>query len=310
MHSTICLTSSRTLLVPLLAVALTAAATAQTNLAVNGTASQSSTGYGGLASRANDGNTNPLWNGGSISHTDNLVNSWWEVDLGGTFPIAEVRLYNRGDCCGSRLSNFRVSVFDGPTEVFGQDYFTGTGSVAKGGVHSAFPLGGAVGDRVRVGFNGFNNLGNGFLHLAEVEVYDGSVGMRFCRPAVVNSTGASGEMGARGSALVSSNDVTLSATRLPMNSFGFFLTSLTPGNAQQPGGSQGTLCLGGSIGRYVAAGQIQNSGSAGSFDLVVDLTRRRRPPASSPWRPARTGTSSAGTATPSRVLRPPTSRTG
>ena len=39
-----------------------------------------------------------------------------------------------------------------------------------------------------------------------------------------------------------------------------------------PGGSQGNLCLGGAIGRYVGPGQIKSSGSAGAFSLALDMT--------------------------------------
>ncbi|MFO7900512.1 MAG: PKD domain-containing protein [Planctomycetota bacterium] len=65
------------------------------------------------------------------------------------------------------LSNFRVSVFDGPTEVFGQNY----GAVANGGSVSIELPHGTVGDRVRVQLNGKNWDGRGFLPLAEVQVF-------------------------------------------------------------------------------------------------------------------------------------------
>ena len=38
----------------------------------------------------------------------------------------------------------------------------------------------------------------------------------------------------------------------------------------QPPGSQGTLCLGGAVGRY--AKQVANTGTAGVLVLVLDLT--------------------------------------
>jgi hypothetical protein len=76
---------------------------------------------------------------------------------------------------------------------------------------------------------------------------------------------------------VASNDVTLTAEDLPLNAFGFFLASRTQGFIQNPAGSQGNLCLGGSIGRYVGPGQIQNSGGAGSISLVLDLAQTPTP---------------------------------
>ena len=92
-----------------------------------------------------------------------------------------------------------------------------------------------------------------------------------------NSTGNVADLAGVGSNLVASNDVRLIATSMPLNAFGFFLTSRTAGSVANPGGSQGVLCLGGSIGRYVGPGQIQNSGAAGSIALQIDLTSMPQP---------------------------------
>jgi hypothetical protein len=92
-----------------------------------------------------------------------------------------------------------------------------------------------------------------------------------------NSTGAVADLSGMGSNLVASNDVLLTATSMPLNSFGYFVTSLTPGMVPNPAGSQGVLCLGGSIGRYVGPGQIMNSGGAGSIALQLDLTNTPQP---------------------------------
>jgi hypothetical protein len=103
-----------------------------------------------------------------------------------------------------------------------------------------------------------------------------NIGTNYC-VANPNSTGATGAMGASGSALVVDNDVTLEASSLPNNSFGFFLTSTTQGAIANPGGSQGVLCLGGAIGRYVGMGQIKNSGATGAISLAIDLTAHPTP---------------------------------
>jgi hypothetical protein len=100
---------------------------------------------------------------------------------------------------------------------------------------------------------------------------------RYCTPAVPNSTGQSGLMSATGSNPVLANDVTLFASQIPHNSFGFFLASRTQGHVAGAGGSQGVLCLGGAIGRYVGLGQIRNSGTTGSFSLGIDLTTMPQP---------------------------------
>lgn len=105
----------------------------------------------------------------------------------------------------------------------------------------------------------------------------GTVGTNYCGPGVVNSTGNSGVMSASGSPVVASNDLTLRASDLPNNAFGYFLTSRTQGSVPQPGGSLGVLCLGGNIGRYVGPGQIQNTGMTGAFELAIDLTQTPTP---------------------------------
>jgi hypothetical protein len=66
------------------------------------------------------------------------------------------------------------------------------------------------------------------------------------------------------------NDLTLTASQLPVNKFGYFLTSQTQAFVQQPGGSQGNLCLGGAIGRYV--GDVASSGPNGELVLAIDMT--------------------------------------
>ena len=92
-----------------------------------------------------------------------------------------------------------------------------------------------------------------------------------------NSTGLHGVISGAGSSLAADNDLTLTASQLPTSSFGFFITSQTQGFVANPSGSAGNLCVTGSIGRYVGAGQIQNSGAAGSFSLTLDLTQTPQP---------------------------------
>ena len=101
-------------------------------------------------------------------------------------------------------------------------------------------------------------------------------GTNYCA-ANNNSTGAPSSMSASGSNSVSANDLVLEANDLPLNSFGFFLTSQTQGFVANPGGSEGNLCLGGAIGRYVGPGQIQNSGAAGMISLAIDNTQVPQP---------------------------------
>lgn len=99
---------------------------------------------------------------------------------------------------------------------------------------------------------------------------DPTVGTAYC-VAFPNSTGVSSELLALGSDVLAANALTLSAVSLPPNAFGLFLVSRTSGFAPNAGGGAGTLCLGGSIGRYVGPGEIMNSRQLGAFSLAVDL---------------------------------------
>jgi hypothetical protein len=74
-------------------------------VAVNKPAQQSSTyTFNGvaIAARAVDGNTDGDWGGNSCMCTNTLgtVEPWWAVDLGGTYDVSEVVIYNRANCCG------------------------------------------------------------------------------------------------------------------------------------------------------------------------------------------------------------------
>jgi hypothetical protein len=106
--------------------------------------------------------------------------------------------------------------------------------------------------------------------------FDPLVSERYCPQAIFNSTGQFGSVYATGSNQIVSNNVTLGATRLPENSFGYFNTSRDQGNTPVPN-SQGQLCLGGAIGRFVGPGQIKNSGSTGSFTLEINLNAMPHP---------------------------------
>ena len=80
------------------------------NLATGKKTSQSSTAWGGLSQRAIDGNKFSNWYGISCMHTNNDLKAWWKVELGQRYLVSNVKITNRGDCCGSRLSKFDVKV--------------------------------------------------------------------------------------------------------------------------------------------------------------------------------------------------------
>lgn len=100
-----------------------------------------------------------------------------------------------------------------------------------------------------------------------------STGETSCGPAVENSRGLAAHLSASGSAVASGPSFTLRATKLPLNRFGFFLGSRTAQLPTSVPNSQGRLCLGGSIGRYIGPGQVVSSGATGSFQITVNPTR-------------------------------------
>lgn len=95
------------------------------------------------------------------------------------------------------------------------------------------------------------------------------IGTNYCM-ANPNSTGATGQISAAGTAVASANSFTLIASDLPPNQFGLFIASLSQGFSPNAGGtSNGNLCLGGQIGRINI---VQNTGANGEFSLMLDLT--------------------------------------
>ncbi len=93
------------------------ASAALVNVALGGKpASQSSTAFGGVASRAADGNTNGNYGGNSVTHTDENApgsnNPFWRIDLGATIPVESITIFNRTDCCSGRLSDIIVDFYD------------------------------------------------------------------------------------------------------------------------------------------------------------------------------------------------------
>jgi hypothetical protein len=92
------------------------------NVAVGGTAEQSSTAYSGTAARAIDGNTDGRYSlANSTTHTSGEDSPWWEVRLAEPSAIERIRVWNRTDKgVEGRLANFRVQVLDDDRDVVWQ----------------------------------------------------------------------------------------------------------------------------------------------------------------------------------------------
>lgn len=91
------------------------------NIAVQGTATQSSTAYGGPPKRAIDGNTNgDYYATNSTTHTSVEVRPWWELKLKAETPIDSIAIWNRTDSSPQRMDNIKVSLLDAKRHVVWQ----------------------------------------------------------------------------------------------------------------------------------------------------------------------------------------------
>jgi len=138
------------------------------NLALGKVTTQSSNGYGRTGAEAVDGNVS------TFSHTgDADLASFWEVDLGESARVSEVRIFNRVGCCPQRLYNLDVSLRDEAGDVvYAWDRFNPTvDTPVDPGPEHVFELDPAVGRFVRVEKTAVGGAGSSeWMSLAEVEV--------------------------------------------------------------------------------------------------------------------------------------------
>ncbi|MEL6712374.1 MAG: hypothetical protein AAFP86_01290 [Planctomycetota bacterium] len=158
-----------------------------------------------------------------------------------------------------------IGSVEGPQSVGGARICpTGVAENAQYTRHTVQVSGGQVLVDICAGGAGFKAL-NGF-QLVRLDV-----GSAYCA-ASANSTGGAATLLATGSDVAAAGDLTLIASGMPAGEFGLFLTSRTQDFVPGLGGtSDGNLCLGGSIGRFVGPGQILSTGTGGTFRLDVDL---------------------------------------
>ena len=156
-----------------------------TNIALTQPAMQSSTLGNGFANLAVDGartGTSP-WNG-DLQHTEEEEDPWWEVELQSFSQIDQIILFNRSDCCQSRLNDFYIFVSPSPfnpeaslSELLddpsiNQTFFSGVAESSE-----IIPIN-ATGRYVRIQLSG-----TGTLHLREVEVIGCEGGTDPCQDA-------------------------------------------------------------------------------------------------------------------------------
>ena len=136
------------------------------NVALGKNAFQSSTGWNGVASRAVDGNLNPRYRYGGITHTNYNSNPFWYVDLGGDFTIKEVVVINRVDCCSYRLRDFTLTISNDNNVVCTYNYVGTPPKKTTIDVKAECP-GGVIGDKVQIQI-----FRSDYLSLAEVQVWN------------------------------------------------------------------------------------------------------------------------------------------
>ena len=97
-------------------------------------------------------------------------------------------------------------------------------------------------------------------------------GDAYCGNGSPNSTGEIAKISATGSPDIALNDVTLLASSIPRFAFGYFLLGDEVSFIPAAGGSQGTLCIGGTIGRLNRGpNEVFQAGLSGEVAVALDL---------------------------------------
>ena len=121
---------------------------------------------------------------------------------------------------------------------------------------------------IRVEVTAFGHQGGSDVAIIGGTALDTTLGESYCTTQA-HSGGVTGKMSASGSSFAMNSSFRLVAEDLPPNQNGYFITSMTQGFVSMAGGSQGNLCILGTILRFNA--QIQSSGPFGTFAIDVDL---------------------------------------
>lgn len=95
------------------------------------------------------------------------------------------------------------------------------------------------------------------------------LGSSYCGPAEDNSTGRPARIVAVGSTFPEIDDLRLVATDLAKNELGYLLASRTQAFVPKPAGSDGNLCVGGTVVRFTDA--VQDSGPGGVISTTVGV---------------------------------------
>ena len=158
----------------------TGGCTSTTNVALNKSATQSSTitanGITGSASKAVDGNTNGVFftgdnNTSSVSATQNEFQAYWQVDLGAEYDLEQVKIWNRTDGT-DKTEDCYLIISNTP---FGNADLNTALNQASYSHFEAGPVGNPSTENLPAGTSGrylrIQLQNTGYLVLAEVEVF-------------------------------------------------------------------------------------------------------------------------------------------
>jgi len=111
------------------------------NLALStagGSATAKDLGHGGTPDRANDGDTNMSWGGGSVWHSGSGQGTWLQIELADPADIDSVHFWGRSDCCHGRQGDFSLIVEDALNAELINERIVGLGSTSP--YHGLIPL--------------------------------------------------------------------------------------------------------------------------------------------------------------------------
>jgi large repetitive protein len=141
------------------------------NIARGKNATQSSTNGSAAAALAVDGNSDGVLADGSVSNTNSEANPWWEVDLGATYQLFGARVWNRSDCCTTRLSDYYLLASPAPMAGRSLAQLLADPTVTSLSVPGAAPAVQLSTLPAQARYLRVQLSGSNFLQLAEVEVY-------------------------------------------------------------------------------------------------------------------------------------------
>eukprot|EP00984_Skeletonema_dohrnii_P035400 scaffold35103_cov328-Skeletonema_dohrnii-CCMP3373.AAC.1 len=166
----------------------------------------------GDALKAIDGNTNGDWAANSVAHScDIKADKWLKIDLSPAYYnyfISNIRIYNRVDCCQTRLVNTDVQILNADGDVIASKEITDLGSNPDV-VDVAFDYV-TGGESVRF-FRGGNTIP---INIAEVMVF----GVSSTNSPTKSPTNSTTKLPTKSPTNLPTNSPTNSPTKMPTNS--------------------------------------------------------------------------------------------